>query len=96
MRWSTLSQYEFNASESTFVHAILDVIFTLGVSTAVIIQLQAALCTQTSMERNTCCKRCCCTLKEDQHYAVIDGKDRYQHMQEKIREAGDEASMEVA
>ena len=72
-RWSTLSRYEFNASESTFVYTTLDVIFTLGISVAVIVQ--AVLCIQTSMERNTCCKRCCCTLKEDQHYAAIDGKD---------------------
>ena len=53
----------------------ITIIFALAIIIGVSVIVQAVLCIQTSTERNTCCKRCCCTLKEDQHYAVIDGKD---------------------
>ena len=54
---------------------LIVIIFALAIIIGVSVIVQAVLCIQTSMERNTCCKRCCCTLKEDQHYVVIDGKD---------------------
>ena len=71
--WTMLAQYgptDFNVSA---VILIFDVVFTLGLCIAVI--TQAVLCIQTSTERNTICKQFSCMLKEDRHYAAIDGKD---------------------
>ena len=71
--WTMLARYgptDFNVSD---VILIFDVVFTLGLCIAVITQV--VLCIQTSTERNTCCKLCSCMLKEDRHYAAIDGKD---------------------
>ena len=56
---------------------LLIIDFALAIIIGVSVIVQAVLCIQTSTERNTCCKRCCSMLKDDQYYAVIDGKDTY-------------------
>ena len=71
--WSTRKGYDSKEFLDTTAVLIWNVLFVLAAGVSAIIQ--AILCIQTSTERNTCCKRCCCMLKEDQHYAVIDGKD---------------------
>ena len=70
--WSS----EINPGWDIIIGFSLTVVFALAVGISAIIQ--AVLCIQTSTERNTCCKRCCCMLTDsDRHYAVIDGKDTY-------------------
>ena len=72
--WSKISSREFSVNPTTAViFLVWDVVFTLAVGVSII--TQAVLCIQTSMQRNTCCKWCCCLMNQSQRYAAIHGKD---------------------
>ena len=70
--WSKHKIYNSRDFFDTTAVIIWNIIFMLAVGVSVIVQ--AVLCIQVSTQGNTCCKWCC-RENEDQHYAIIDGKD---------------------
>ena len=71
--WSKISSGGPDIRVTTILYMVWDVVFVLAIGVSVI--TQAAICIQSSTERNTFCKRHCCVPNEDRYHVIIDGKD---------------------